>query len=158
VRIIKVESARQMLEAVERALPADCAVFAAAVADWRVADARREKIKKTKGGIPALSLIENPDILATIAHRKSGRPQLVVGFAAETENLVANAKDKLRRKGCDWIVANDVSTEGGVMGGDVNTVHLVTAGGVESWPPQSKDDVARALVGRIAAVLAGGLS
>ena len=158
VRIIKVESARQMFEAVEQALPADCAVFAAAVADWRVADARREKIKKTKGGMPALSLIENPDILATIAHRKSGRPQLVVGFAAETENLVANAQDKLRRKGCDWIVANDVSTEGGVMGGDVNTVHLVTAGGVESWPPQSKDDVARALVGRIAAALAGGLS
>ena len=158
VNVIKVESARQMLDAVEKAMPADCAVFAAAVADWRVADARREKIKKTKGGMPALALIENPDILATIAHRKSARPHLVVGFAAETENLVANAKDKLRRKGCDWIVANDVSTEGGVMGGDVNTVHLVTAGGVESWPPQSKDDVARVLVGRIAAALAGGSS
>ena len=155
VKVIKVEAARQMLEAAERALPADCAVFAAAVADWRVADAKREKIKKTKAGMPPLSLVENPDILSTIAHRKLGRPPLVVGFAAETENLIANAKEKLKRKGCDWIVANDVSSEGGVMGGDVNTVHLVTADGVESWPPQSKDDVARALVGRIAAALAG---
>jgi phosphopantothenoylcysteine decarboxylase / phosphopantothenate---cysteine ligase len=158
VRTIKVESARQMLDAVEQALPADCAVFAAAVADWRVADTKREKIKKAKGGTPALSLVENPDILATVAQRKSGRPWLVIGFAAETENLVANAKDKLKRKGCDWIVANDVSPETGVMGGDVNKVHLVTAGGIESWPPQSKDDVARALVARIAAALAGGRS
>ncbi|MPZ36798.1 MAG: bifunctional phosphopantothenoylcysteine decarboxylase/phosphopantothenate--cysteine ligase CoaBC [Rhizobiales bacterium] len=157
VRVIKVESARQMLEAVEQALPADCAVFAAAVADWRVADAKREKIKKTKGGTPALSLVENPDILATIAQRKSGRPRLVIGFAAETENLVPNAQDKLKRKGCDWIIANDVSPEGGVMGGDTNKVHIVTTRGVESWPPQSKDDVARALVGRIAASLAGEL-
>jgi phosphopantothenoylcysteine decarboxylase / phosphopantothenate---cysteine ligase len=158
VKIIKVESARQMLDAVEKALPADCAIFAAAVADWRVADARLEKIKKTKGGMPALSLVENPDILATVAHRKSKRPPLVIGFAAETENLVPNAKDKLKRKGCDWIIANDVSLESGVMGGDVNKVHIVTARGVESWPPQSKDDVARALVGRIAAALAGGRS
>jgi phosphopantothenoylcysteine decarboxylase / phosphopantothenate---cysteine ligase len=105
-----------------------------------------------------LSLVENPDILSTIAHRKSGRPRLVVGFAAETENLIANAKDKLKRKGCDWIIANDVSLESGVMGGDVNTVHVVTADGVESWPPQSKDDVARALVARIAATLARGSS
>jgi phosphopantothenoylcysteine decarboxylase / phosphopantothenate---cysteine ligase len=153
VRMIKVESARQMLDAVERALPADCAI-----ADWRVADARSEKIKKTKAGMPPLSLVENPDILATIAHRKSARPQLVVGFAAETENLIANAKDKLKRKGCDWIVANDVSLESGVMGGDSNKVHIVTASGVEDWPPQSKDDVARALVGRIAAALAKGSS
>jgi len=157
VKIIKVESARQMLDAVEKALPADCAIFAAAVADWRVADARSEKIKKTKGGMPALSLVENPDILATVAHRKSKRPPLVIGFAAETENLVPNAKDKLKRKGCDWIIANDVSLESGVMGGDVNKVHIVTASGVESWPPQSKGDVARALVGRIAGALAGGL-
>jgi phosphopantothenoylcysteine decarboxylase / phosphopantothenate---cysteine ligase len=107
--------------------------------------------------MPPLSLVENPDILATIAHRQSARPQLVVGFAAETENLIANAKDKLKRKGCDWIVANDVSTEGGVMGGDSNTVHIVTASGVEDWPPQSKDDVARALVGRIATTLAKGM-
>jgi phosphopantothenoylcysteine decarboxylase / phosphopantothenate---cysteine ligase len=158
VRIIKVESARQMLDAVEQALPADCAIFAAAVADWRVADARSEKIKKTKLGIPPLSLVENPDILATIAHRKSGRPRLVVGFAAETENLIANAQDKLKRKGCDWIVANDVSLESGVMGGDSNTVHIVTASGVEDWPPQTKDEVARALVDRIAAALAKGTS
>ncbi|HZO48122.1 MAG TPA: bifunctional phosphopantothenoylcysteine decarboxylase/phosphopantothenate--cysteine ligase CoaBC [Xanthobacteraceae bacterium] len=158
VTIIKVESARQMLDAVENALPADCAIFAAAVADWRVADARLEKIKKTKAGMPALSLVENPDILATVAHRKAERPPLVIGFAAETENLVPNAKDKLKRKGCDWIIANDVSLESGVMGGDVNKVHIVTASGVESWPPQSKDDVARALVGRIATALAGGLS
>ena len=153
VRTIKVESARQMLDAVEQALPADCAVFAAAVADWRVADAKREKIKKAKGGTPALALVENPDILATVAQRKSGRPRLVIGFAAETENLVANAKDKLKRKGCDWIVANDVSPETGIMGGESNSVHLVTADGVESWPPQSKDEVARALVSRIVAAL-----
>jgi len=156
VRIVKVESARQMLDAVEQALPADCAVFAAAVADWRVANAKREKIKKTKADAPALALVENPDILSTVAHRKSGRPALVIGFAAETENLVPNAKDKLKRKGCDWIVANDVSPDSGVMGGDINKVHIVTTGNVESWPPQSKDDVARALVGRIAAALAGG--
>lgn len=158
VRTIKVESAQQMLDAVENALPADCAIFAAAVADWRVADAKSEKIKKTKAGMPALSLVENPDILATVAHRKSGRPRLVVGFAAETENLIANAKDKLKRKGCDWIVANDVSLESGVMGGDSNKVHIVTTGGVEDWPPQSKDDVARTLVGRIATSLAKGTS
>jgi phosphopantothenoylcysteine decarboxylase / phosphopantothenate---cysteine ligase len=155
VTVVKVESARQMLEAVEQALPADCAIFAAAVADWRVADTRQEKIKKTKDGMPALTLVENPDILATIAHRESGRPRLVIGFAAETEDLIANAKDKLRRKGCDWIIANDVSLESGVMGGDVNTVHLVSRDGVESWPPQSKDDVARALVDRIAGTIAG---
>jgi phosphopantothenoylcysteine decarboxylase/phosphopantothenate--cysteine ligase len=146
-----------MLEAVDAALPADCAIFAAAVADWRVSATNREKIKKSKGGAPALTLVENPDILATIAQRKTKRPPLVIGFAAETENIVANAKDKLKRKGCDWIVANDVSTETGVMGGDSNTVHLVTAGDVESWPPQSKDDVARALVGRIATELARAL-
>jgi phosphopantothenoylcysteine decarboxylase/phosphopantothenate--cysteine ligase len=156
VRIVKVESARQMLDAVEAAMPADCAVFAAAVADWRVADTSDEKIKKTKDGTPTLSLVENPDILATIAQRKAGRPSLVIGFAAETENLLANAQDKLKRKGCDWIIANDVSPEGGVMGGDMNKVHIITARGVESWPPQSKDDVARALVDRIAATLAGG--
>ena len=156
VRMVKVESARQMLDVVEQAMPADCAVFAAAVADWRVADTSREKIKKTRGATPTLSLIENPDILATIAQRKSGRPPLVIGFAAETENLLANAESKLKRKGCDWIIANDVSPEGGVMGGDMNKVHIVTARGVESWPPQSKDNVARALVDRIAATLAGG--
>src|SRR5262249_32159151 len=115
----------------------------------------REKIKKQKGKTPALALIENPDILATIAHRKAGRPRLVIGFAAETENVVANAKAKLARKGCDWIVANDVSPETGILGGDRNSVHLVSRGGVESWPPQSKEDVARALVTRVADALAG---
>ena len=154
VEIIKVETAAEMLKAVEQALPADCAVFAAAVADWRVTQPGRQKMKKTAGRTPALALTENPDILASIAHRKTGRPELVVGFAAETENVVANAKAKLKRKGCDWIVANDVSTETGVMGGDRNRVHLITANGVESWPPQSKDEVARNLIDRIAAALA----
>jgi phosphopantothenoylcysteine decarboxylase/phosphopantothenate--cysteine ligase len=155
VTTIRVESARAMFDAVEQAMPADCAIFAAAVADWRVAEAGREKIKKQKGKTPALTLVENPDILATIAHRKSKRPRLVIGFAAETQNLVDNAKAKLVRKGCDWIVANDVSPETGVMGGDRNSVHLVTHDGVESWPPQSKDEVARALIGRIATALTG---
>jgi len=156
VRIVKVESARAMFEAVETALPADCAVFAAAVADWRVATPGREKIKKQKGKAPLpLALVENPDILATISHRKVKRPPLVVGFAAETENVIENAKAKLVRKGCDWIVANDVSPETGIMGGETNSVHLVTAAGVETWPPQSKDGVARALVARIANALTG---
>jgi phosphopantothenoylcysteine decarboxylase / phosphopantothenate---cysteine ligase len=156
VRIVKVESARAMFEAVEAALPADCAVFAAAVADWRVATPGREKIKKQKGKAPPpLALVENPDILATIAHRKTQRPPLVIGFAAETENVIENAKAKLNRKGCDWIVANDVSPETGIMGGESNAVHLVTADGVETWPSQSKDEVARALVARIADALTG---
>jgi phosphopantothenoylcysteine decarboxylase/phosphopantothenate--cysteine ligase len=155
VRTVHVETAREMLAAVEAAMPTDCAIFAAAVADWRVPEPGREKIKKAKGKTPTLALIENPDILATVAQRKTKRPPLVIGFAAETEDLVANAREKLNRKGCDWIVANDVSPETGIMGGDVNTVHLVTPGGVESWPPQSKDDVARALIARIAAELAG---
>jgi phosphopantothenoylcysteine decarboxylase/phosphopantothenate--cysteine ligase len=158
VTMLHVETARQMFEAVEQAMPVDCAVFAAAVADWRVASAGTQKIKKTKEHMSPLALVENPDILATVAHQRAKRPQLVIGFAAETENVIANAKAKLARKGCDWIVANDVSPASGVMGGDSNSVHLVTAGGVESWPPQSKDDVARALVARIAATLQGALS
>ena len=153
VTVVKVETARQMLEAVENALPVDVAVFAAAVADWRVEQASSSKIKKQEGRPQQLGLIENPDILATIAHRKTGRPALVIGFAAETDDVVANAKAKLRRKGCDWILANDVSPETGIMGGDSNTVHLVSAAGVESWPPQSKDDVASSLIRRVAAAL-----
>jgi len=153
VTAVKVETAREMRDAVERALPVDCAVFAAAVADWRLAAPGREKIKKSKGAAPTLRLVENPDILAEVAHRKAKRPRLVIGFAAETEKVVAHAKDKLKRKGCDWILANDVSAETGIMGGDRNRVHLITAEGVESWPPQSKDEVARALVERIAAAL-----
>jgi phosphopantothenoylcysteine decarboxylase / phosphopantothenate---cysteine ligase len=155
VTTVRVETAREMLAAVERALPVDCAVFAAAVADWRVAETGRQKIKKQKGATPALTLLENPDILATVAHRKTKRPPLVIGFAAETENVIANAKDKLKRKGCDWILANDVSAETGIMGGDRNRVHLVTQRGVESWPPQSKHAVAVALVDRVAAALVG---
>jgi len=146
--VIRVETAREMLNAVEQALPADAAVFAAAVADWRV-DSAAQKIKKN-GSLPTLAFKENPDILATIAGRNAQRPRLVVGFAAETENVIAHAQQKLARKRCDWIVANDVSPATGVMGGERNTVHLVTAAGVESWPPQSKADVARTLIERIA--------
>jgi phosphopantothenoylcysteine decarboxylase/phosphopantothenate--cysteine ligase len=138
-----------MLAQVEAMLPADIAIFAAAVADWRVAQATDQKIKKTARGAPALSLVENPDILATIAARKSNRPQLVIGFAAETQNLIDNAKSKLARKKCDWIVANDVSPQTGIMGGDFNTVHLISHDGVESWPPMSKNEVAATLVMRI---------
>jgi phosphopantothenoylcysteine decarboxylase/phosphopantothenate--cysteine ligase len=153
VKVVKVESARDMLAAVEAALPADVAVFAAAVADWRMASSKPEKIKKTGNGAPELMLVENPDILASVAHLKSKRPALVIGFAAETEHVVEHAKSKLARKGCDWILANDVSPETGIMGGDSNTIHLVTRSGVEHWPPQTKDEVARALVGRIADAL-----
>ncbi len=154
VTVVKVETARQMLEAVEQALPADVAIFSAAVADWRVERPSNSKIKKQERRPQQLELVENPDILATIAHRKSGRPALVIGFAAETDDVIDNAKAKLAKKGCDWILANDVSAATGIMGGDSNTVHLITATGVESWPPQSKDDVARNLVARIAVALA----
>jgi phosphopantothenoylcysteine decarboxylase/phosphopantothenate--cysteine ligase len=151
VTIVHVESARDMLVAVEKALPADVAIFAAAVADWRVAHAGAQKIKKAPGAkAPELTLTENPDILATIAHRTKSRPALVIGFAAETQNVIANARAKLARKGCDWILANDVSPATGIMGGDRNTVSLVRKDGVEDWPPQSKEDVARMLVERIA--------
>jgi phosphopantothenoylcysteine decarboxylase / phosphopantothenate---cysteine ligase len=151
--VVKVETAKEMLAAVEQALPSDVAIFAAAVADWRVEHTSGHKIKKQEGRPQTLGLVENPDILATIAHRKSGRPSLVIGFAAETDHVIANAKAKLAKKGCDWILANDVSAETGIMGGDSNTINLVTAAGVESWPPQSKDDVARQLIERIAAAL-----
>jgi phosphopantothenoylcysteine decarboxylase/phosphopantothenate--cysteine ligase len=148
---VHVESAREMLAAVERALPVDVAVFAAAVADWRVTEAGAQKIKKTPGETaPALSLTENPDILATIARHRTRRPRLVIGFAAETENVVANAMAKRARKGCDWILANDVSPQTGIMGGDRNTIELVTADGVEPWPPQTKEAVAAMLVERMA--------
>lgn len=155
VKTIHVESARQMMAAVEENLPADAAIFAAAVADWRVADASEQKIKKGEGGAPHLELIENPDILAAVSRHHTLRPRLVVGFAAETEQVVAYAKAKREKKGCDWIVANDVSPATGIMGGDVNTVHLVTGDGVEDWPSASKAEVARHLVARIAASLAG---
>ncbi|MBI3701308.1 MAG: bifunctional phosphopantothenoylcysteine decarboxylase/phosphopantothenate--cysteine ligase CoaBC [Afipia sp.] len=150
VNVIRVESARDMLAQVEKALPADIAIFAAAVADWRVANAGDQKIKKAQGGMPKLELTENPDILAMVSKLKANRPKLVIGFAAETENLIANATAKLKRKGCDWIVANDVSAASGVMGGDRNTVHIITSGRTDSWPVMTKDQVADALVNRIA--------
>jgi phosphopantothenoylcysteine decarboxylase/phosphopantothenate--cysteine ligase len=155
VSLIHVESARQMLEQVEAALPADIAIFAAAVADWRVAHEGGQKLKKTSGQLPPpLALVENPDILATISRLKEKRPGLVIGFAAETELLIDNAKAKLKRKGCDWIVANDVSPATGVMGGDRNTVHLLRRKGaeisVDDWPIMTKDEVAAALVAQIA--------
>jgi phosphopantothenoylcysteine decarboxylase / phosphopantothenate---cysteine ligase len=155
VAVVNVETAQQMFDAVEAALPADVAIFAAAVADWRSDSASASKIKKQPGRTPTLKLTENPDILSGVAHRTSGRPRLVVGFAAETDDVIANAQAKRIKKGCDWIVANDVSAESGVMGGDMNTVHLVTASGVESWPSQPKDQVARRLIERIAAALDG---
>ena len=152
---VQVTTAKEMLAAVQKSLPVDVAIFAAAVADWGVAEAQTQKIKKNKSGAPSFTLTENPDILATVAKLKSGRPQLVVGFAAETEHVLDHAKTKLLKKGCDWIVANDVSPQTGIMGGDRNTVHLVTAGGIESWPSQSKDDVARTLIARVAKALNG---
>ncbi len=156
VFVAHVESAREMLTTVEASLPADAAIFAAAVADWRVADASGQKIKKdAKHTVPALTLVENPDILKTVGHLKPGRrPPLVIGFAAETENVLENAKKKRKSKGCDWIVANDVSPATGIMGGDRNTVHIVSASGVESWPDLDKGDVARRLIDRVAAYLA----
>jgi len=151
VDVVHVETAQEMLAAVEAALPADIGVFAAAVADWRVASASGQKIKKEKGAAaPSLALVENPDILKTIASRGPMRPALVIGFAAETENVVEFAKKKRKAKGCDWIVANDVSEKGGAMGGDRNAVHLITAQGSESWPVMDKTEVARKLMERAA--------
>jgi len=148
---VDVETARQMADAVQASLPADVAVMVAAVADWRAADSAPQKLKKDgTGQIPPLHLTENPDILATLA-RAANRPPLVIGFAAETENVVPHAQAKLSRKGADWIVANDVS--GDVMGGASNTVHIVTASGVENLPEMPKDAVAAALVQRIADAL-----
>ncbi len=154
VAAIRVETADEMLAAVEAALPADAAVFAAAVADWKVDGAGGRKIKKDGSGKPpALALSENPDILASVAGRKTGRPGLVVGFAAETHDVLENARAKRARKGCDWIVANDVSPGTGIMGGAENAVTLISADGEEAWPRMSKDEVARRLAARIAEAL-----
>jgi len=150
VNTINIESARDMLAACQAALPLDIAVCAAAVADWRVADEAPAKIKKNGGAPPSLSMVENPDILATLSQSGNARPGLVIGFAAETENLVDNATAKRTRKQCDWIVANDVGPASGTFGGDSNTVHLVTNAGVEDWPTLSKTQVAERLVARIA--------
>ena len=151
VEVIKVETAKEMAQAVEAALPADAAVFAAAVADWRVENASDKKMKKDASGkAPALAFAENPDILAAVAQMGAGRPLLVVGFAAETNEVAQNATAKLARKGCDWIVANDVSPETGIMGGTENKVLLVKEDGVEEWPRLSKSETARRLAERIA--------
>ena len=153
VAVSRVETAAQMLEAVEAALPADAAVMAAAVADWRVENAADRKMKKTRDGMPALAFAENPDILATLS-RHARRPALVVGFAAETDDVLAHATAKRERKGCDWILANDVSEGTGIMGGTENAVTLITAEGAEDWPRAGKDVVARRLAARIAEALA----
>jgi len=153
VEVVRVETAEEMLAAVEAALPADAAVFAAAVADWRVNDRSASKIKKSAGGIPALTFSENPDILAAVAQRTDGRPALVVGFAAETDDVVDNARNKRARKGCDWIVANDVSPGTGVMGGQENAVTLIMEDGEESWPRMGKTEVGERLARRIAEAL-----
>ncbi|WP_158278104.1 bifunctional phosphopantothenoylcysteine decarboxylase/phosphopantothenate--cysteine ligase CoaBC [Caulobacter endophyticus] len=149
---VDVESARQMLAACEAALPADVGVFVAAVADWRVDEVFGSKLKKDKGGPPALTFVENPDILATLAATGPDRPKLVVGFAAETDDVEAHARAKLARKGCDWIIANDV-TEPGVMGGTENAVLLIAKDHTERWERASKDAVAQAIAQRIAEAL-----
>jgi len=154
VEVVRVETAREMLAAVEAALPVAAAVFAAAVADWHVAGASDRKLKKATGGLANLEFAENPDILARVAGLKKGRPRLVVGFAAETEDVIANATAKRLRKGCDWIVANDVSPATGIMGGGENAVTLITGEGPETWPRMGKAAVAERLAERLAAALA----
>jgi phosphopantothenoylcysteine decarboxylase/phosphopantothenate--cysteine ligase len=153
VEVVPVQTAQQMKDAVEAALPVDAAVFAAAVADWRVSSASDRKLKKTKDGLPELEFAENPDILHGVSQMKQGRPALVVGFAAETNDVIENATAKRLRKGCDWIVANDVSPETGIMGGSENAVTLISDEGAEGWPRMGKDEVAQKLAARIAAVI-----
>ena len=154
VKVVAVQTAAEMLEAVQNALPVDVAVFAAAVADWRMASASDNKIKKSKAGLPKLEFAENPDILATVSQMKKGRPALVVGFAAETQDVVENATAKRNRKGCDWIIANDVSPETGIMGGDENAVTVISDAGAENWPRMSKAQVAARIAAQIAEALA----
>ena len=153
VQMMPIETAQDMLTACEGEMPADIAIFTAAVADWRVAGVAMDKLKKSAGKPPALSLAENPDILATIA-RGSPRPEIVVGFAAETERVTENAMEKLKKKSCDLILANDVSAGSGVFGGDRNKVHLISASGIENWPEMDKDEVGRRLMERLAQMLA----
>jgi phosphopantothenoylcysteine decarboxylase/phosphopantothenate--cysteine ligase len=148
VEVRRVETAEEMLSACLDALPVDVAVCAAAVVDWRPVQAQAEKMKKTGGEAPKVELVENPDVLAALAANEQ-RPKLVIGFAAETRDVVANATEKRERKGCDWIVANDVSSAAGTFGGERNTVHLISGSGVESWPTMDKSEVARRLVSRI---------
>ena len=153
VKLVPIETAAEMLAACEAALPVDVAVMAAAVADWRAESASPHKLKKDGGGPPLLHLTENPDILSRIAQRGNDRPVLVIGFAAETDDVVGNARRKLQRKRCDWILANDVSPGTGTFGGDRNTIHLVDASGIEDWPVMTKHEVAARLAERIAASL-----
>ncbi|AUQ65653.1 bifunctional phosphopantothenoylcysteine decarboxylase/phosphopantothenate--cysteine ligase CoaBC [Phaeobacter inhibens] len=153
VEVVAVETAQEMADAVTAALPADAGVFAAAVADWRVTSASDRKLKKSKDGLPVMEFAENPDILKTVSHLDEGRPRLVVGFAAETNDVVENATAKRLRKGCDWIIANDVSPATGIMGGSENAVVLISDQGAESWPRMDKGAVARQLADRIAAAL-----
>lgn len=153
VSAVKVQTAAQMLDAVMAAPQADAAIFAAAVADWHVANAGDSKIKKGGNGLPTLAFAENPDILATVAQMETGRPDLVIGFAAETDDVIANATAKRKRKGCDWIVANDVSPSTGIMGGSENDVTLIMEDGSEDWPRMSKDAVAARLAAKLAEVL-----
>ena len=153
VKVVEVQTAHEMLEAVEAGLPADAAVFAAAVADWRMAKATDSKIKKDGKGLPKLNFAENPDILATVSKMKKGRPKLVVGFAAETDDVFENASAKRLRKGCDWIVANDVSPETGIMGGSENAVTVISDEGADVWPRLDKSQVAQRLALRIAETL-----
>ena len=154
VKLVPIETAAEMLAACEAALPVDVAIMAAAVADWRAESASPHKLKKDGGGPPLLHLTENPDILSRIAQRGNDRPVLVIGFAAETDDVVGNARRKLQRKRCDWILANDVSPGTGTFGGDRNTIHLVDASGIEDWPVMTKHEVAARLAERIAASLA----
>ena len=155
VKVVPVQSAQQMSDAVDAALPVDAGVFAAAVADWRVASASDKKLKKSRDGLPVLEFAENPDILKRVSQMAEGRPGLVVGFAAETDDVVNHATAKRLRKGCDWIVANDVSPETGIMGGSENAVILISDHGAEEWPRMGKTQVARQLADRIAAALGG---
>ncbi len=155
VTVIRVETARQMSDAVDAALPVDAGVFAAAVADWRVASASDRKLKKSRDGLPVLEFAENPDILKRVASLETGRPALVIGFAAETDDVVNNATAKRDRKGCDWIVANDVSPATGIMGGSENAVILISEKGAEEWPRMGKDAVAERLAMRVAETLNG---
>lgn len=154
VKVVEIQTAQQMMKATQNALPADAAIFAAAVADWRVANATDSKIKKDGSGkFPALDFAENPDVLRTISQMTGGRPELVVGFAAETDDVLSNATAKRERKGCDWIVANDVSPNTGIMGGSENAVTLISDAGQETWERMSKIDVARKLATKIAEAL-----
>ncbi|WP_295313283.1 bifunctional phosphopantothenoylcysteine decarboxylase/phosphopantothenate--cysteine ligase CoaBC [Roseobacter sp.] len=156
--VIEVQTAQEMHDAVISALPADAGIFAAAVADWRMAEANTRKLKKSKDGLPVLAFAENPDILRHVSGLGENRPGLVVGFAAETDDVIANATAKRERKGCDWILANDVSPATGIMGGTENAVVLIDATGAETWPRMSKDEVAQRLAQRIADALGAAQS